>query len=120
MSAESAWHPAFMPNSATDIIHKVETIHHPSSPPAEPIEDPISKPTSRLPSSPEPAIIIPEAKSEDVIPADLVDNNDGHPELDTLRNALTTSLSSPGGVELDENPWHKDKSSAELPPEDKA
>lgn len=34
-----------------------------------------------------------------------MDNND-HPELGSLRNALTTSLASPGGVEMDENPAH--------------
>lgn len=41
-------------------------------------------------------------------------------ELDKLRNALTTSLASPGGVEMDENPEHNDASSQHLEQDQKA
>ena len=33
-------------------------------------------------------------------------DNEDHPELDNLRNALETSPASPGGVEMDESPVH--------------
>jgi len=97
----SSWHPAFMPNSAADIIYN------------EPVQpsDHMAPPTSSeaLDLNPVPPPAPAELHSQSVIennsiePAP-VESDNGHAELDSLRDALTTSLASPGGVELDENP----------------
>ncbi|KFZ16295.1 hypothetical protein V502_05178 [Pseudogymnoascus sp. VKM F-4520 (FW-2644)] len=47
------------------------------------------------------------SNQEDVSPArEQPSGNEGHPELGSLREALTTSLGSPGGVEMDNHPSH--------------
>lgn len=104
MPSEAAWHPAFMPNSAADLISKKATpssnsVSAPEHPfePAKPIPLP---PTSNLDTHAGPTESLREngALGES--------DNTEHPELPNLRNALTTSLASPGGVEFDEHPFH--------------
>lgn len=118
MGTESSWHPAFMPNTASDIITK-ETVRlsNPSSPNAE-----------RLPESGIPAFQS-ETQVRELTPDQVEDpgsegpgreDNGRHPELSNLRDALTTSLASPGGVELDENPSHNGASNKEIITDDKA
>ncbi|PVH75739.1 hypothetical protein DL98DRAFT_657921 [Cadophora sp. DSE1049] len=102
-SAHASWNPAFMPNSIPEPI-ATETPEVQSSP------VPTSEPPFEYKPDPAPAASNP-AESEAVEEAHAAgeqaseDNND-HPELGDLRDALATSLASPGGVELDESPWH--------------
>ncbi|KIM96000.1 hypothetical protein OIDMADRAFT_132996 [Oidiodendron maius Zn] len=104
MPSEAAWHPAFMPNSAADLISKKAT----------PSSNPISAPEHPF----EPAKLIPPPPTSNLethaVPTESLrengalggSDNTEHPKLPNLRNALTTSLASPGGVEFDEHPFH--------------
>lgn len=104
MPSEASWHPAFMPNSAADIISK-------KAPPSEPT----SAPGHRLEVETAKSIPPPLASSldthgvpdEDVQEIETLEDNGNtrHPELANLRSALTTSLASPGGVEFDDVPF---------------
>ena len=108
MASESSWHPAFMPNSAADIIHTKSSDAYPTE----------TAPLTELPlSTSRPTLTAPLSDIHDSATAAddfgthdaeevLLDDNTAHPELTNLRNALTTSLASPGGVELDESPLH--------------
>lgn len=102
MPSKASWHPAFMPNSAVDIISKATP---PSNPPPAPeqlveTEEPTTAPIT-------PGLDTQNLPDEDVQENRAAENDDntGHPELTNLRNALTTSLNSPGGVEFDEPPF---------------
>jgi hypothetical protein len=48
------------------------------------------------------------------------EDNTAHPELSNLRDALTTSLASPGGVELDESPLHNGVSNPDVVEDERA
>jgi len=52
--------------------------------------------------------------------AEAGEDNKEHPELNNLRDALATSLASPGGVELVENPIHNGGPHPEMVEGDKA
>lgn len=166
MSTESPnafWHPAFMPNSAADIIatQSTEPAHSgliapesilDSSKPdlAAPItnldasssirdvgDDGLSKEEladgQRVESEkttslnlPGPSPPTPPQDALDVAVgihqpgAVAVEDNREHPELHNLRDALATSLASPGGVELDESPLHNGVSQPDVVEEKKA
>ena len=121
-SAHPSWHPAFMPNSTPETI-ATETPEVQSSP------VPTPEPPFEYKSEPAPAASTPidsEAVEEvNAAEEQVAQNNNDHPELGDLRDALATSLASPGGVELDENPWHngaeqeniEDLNKAEFPSE---
>ena len=109
MPSESSWHPAFMPNTTADIL------------PTEPIDgrEELLVETHPLVQKPDPFSItapIPKSFAASAAAANtevhdnsgrgLEEDDTNHPELTTLRIALTTSLASPGGVELEENPLH--------------
>lgn len=117
MTTEGSWHPAFMPNSAADIITR-ETLQPSNPPEVEPILGAVEP---FAPSTPEARGTIPgqQVEGSDIDGLEGKDN-DAHPELDHLRNALTTSLASPGGVELDESPLHNGTSNTDTIPEEKA
>lgn len=103
----ASWHPALMPNSLADII---ETKGSPVFAGALPVEQQTIEASSTEASAPgldpesleEGSHIAPTAKSD----TKQLDEITTHNDLDNLRNALTTSLSSPGGVELEEAPVH--------------
>jgi hypothetical protein len=60
-------------------------------------------------------------EAADALPvAGTVEDNSSHPELRNLRDALTTSLASPGGLELDESPVHNGVSYPDVVEGDKA
>jgi COPII coat assembly protein SEC16 len=166
MSTESpnaSWHPAFMPNSSSDII-ATQTPELPQSTPLtpEPILEP-SKPDLATPRTTsdgassitdlgndglsgevranESSVETGETTSSKLLglspytpPQDAtntaveiqrpimeaVADNEEHPELNNLRDALATSLASPGGVELNENPVHNGVSHPDMVEEDKA
>ncbi|KAH7310017.1 Sec23-binding domain of Sec16-domain-containing protein [Rhexocercosporidium sp. MPI-PUGE-AT-0058] len=101
--SHASWHPALMPNSIPEAI-ATEFPESQSSPwpaPEAPFEQ-HSEPTPDASHPTEPEAVEEEQAAERQIPED----NNAHPELGDLRDALTTSLASPGGVELDESPWH--------------
>ncbi|PMD43240.1 hypothetical protein L207DRAFT_484403 [Hyaloscypha variabilis F] len=162
-SSNASWHPAFMPNSAADVIATQSTeLPHSSSfttelklePPKQDVAAPTTHPDAasgiqdlhngglssevaadepRLesgktaplnlpgPSPPTP----PQDAVDDVVDAqhpvlETVGGDKQHPELEELRDALTTSLASPGGVELEEDPVHNGISHPEVAEEAKA
>lgn len=122
MPSEASWHPAFMPNSLADIIPKTAT---PPLDPAPAVDTPVE---SAKPISPP----LTPTFNHEPLPADLVqengvsewdadaDDNTGHPELTNLRNALSTSLASPGGVEFDEPPFQNGAAEHDPITQDKA
>jgi hypothetical protein len=74
---------------------------------------------------PDPSLAPPSqdglGEAADALPvAKTVEDNKSHPELSNLRDALATSLASPGGVELDESPVHNGVSHPDVVGEDKA
>lgn len=107
-SGNESWHPAFMPNATADIITA-----KPASIPiadAEPASDhELLNPPSA--TREEPAVgdntTFDEERDLDVEEDGSGEDNTHHPELSDLRNALTSSLKSPGGVEMDESPSHE-------------
>jgi COPII coat assembly protein SEC16 len=110
--SQASWHPAFMPNSASDLSSS--NLYQPpysSLPPqASSIKHAESAEGNSESTSPhlvesrqdEPAATYLDGSRE---PPPALDNED-HPELDNLRSAFTTSISSPGGVKMDENTLH--------------
>lgn len=112
--SRASWHPAFMPNSASDLpssplyqypytslVPGESSATHAQS--FEHVSD--LDPKYLVESSQH---VITEAyEPRGTVPSTAVDNED-HPELDNLRSTLTTSLASPGGIEMDENPVHAD------------
>ncbi|TVY83686.1 COPII coat assembly protein sec16, partial [Lachnellula suecica] len=120
-SASASWHPAHMPNSSADTIH-TESTPEPSSSTALAAEAILEHPNpeTSFPSSE----LNTEESAEEVVHAEpdseTAQDNTGHPELSTLRDALETSLASPGGVEMDESPFHNGASNPEAVEEDKA
>ncbi|EHL03864.1 putative COPII coat assembly protein SEC16 [Glarea lozoyensis 74030] len=108
-SATSSWHPAMMPNSLTDRTEEPsQDSSHFGALPEQIQATEASNPDSN--TSTPPADTDPPRRNEvpvqDPSIAGIKDNGDDA-ELNSLRNALTTSLSSPGGVELQESPVHK-------------
>jgi hypothetical protein len=119
MPSESSWHPAFMPNSTADIIDsRPPHTQQESASELHPFKRP--DPTSITP----PLNTHSSAGATDHVPdhgaEEEIENNIAHPELTNLRNALTTSLASPGGVELDESPLHNGTSNHDGVEEEKA
>ncbi|CAD6448426.1 4fe22f9b-fd39-4241-ac7d-d91f06e0265e [Sclerotinia trifoliorum] len=107
-SGNQSWHPAFMPNATADIITtKPSPIPIADVEPASDHE--LSNPLSA--TREEPTVghntTFNEGRDLDVEEDGLGDDNTEHPELSDLRNALTSSLESPGGVEMDESPSHE-------------
>ena len=120
MASESSWHPAFMPNSAPNIIStKLSDTFLEETAPGTDSHVPTHKPTHSSSESHESAAAANDLGEYQAEEASLEDNTT-HPELMNLRNALTTSLASPGGVELDENPFHNGISSHDTIEEEKA
>ncbi|TVY40296.1 COPII coat assembly protein [Lachnellula subtilissima] len=121
MSSESSslsWHPAFMPNSSADIIHTKPTLEpHSSTFPTEHaiLED--SKPDSSMVPS---RLDTQEPPAQALGDLEPIPDNTAHPELPNLRDALATSLASPGGVEMDESPVHNGIDMPDTAGEDKA
>jgi len=103
MPSENAWSPAFMPNSAADIIAKEPIQQSKLIPAPEPVIEPTKPPLS---SETDTQTIIEDGRLGNGSLEAVEGDNNEHPELTNLRNALETSLASPGGVELDENPLH--------------
>lgn len=107
-SDNQSWHPAFMPNAAADIIT--------SKAPSQPMAD--VKPAADLELSNHPPVSEEEPTVGDDTTSDgereldvetdkSGEDNTEHPELTDLRSALSSSLRSPGGVEMDESPSHE-------------
>ncbi|RDW94305.1 hypothetical protein BP5796_00068 [Coleophoma crateriformis] len=94
-ASSSSWHPAFMPNSAADIIH-IQPLEASSISDPAPAEE---SPAAELVEEPDLRISVPDHGSVN-------GDNPEHAELTNLRDALTTSLASPGGVEMNESPEH--------------
>jgi hypothetical protein len=120
-SSYASWHPAFMPNSAADIIAK--STQAPESSSLETLAQSLESSKS-YPPAPEPSLEAHQgiSKQLEVQPpkVESIEDNTTHPELTNLRNALETSLASPGGVELDENPLHNGTSHHEVLGDEKA
>ena len=100
-----------MPNSSADIIHTETSEQTPND---TILED--SKPDPSHLHTHETAEEIHDGESH----SDPIQDNTAHPELSNLRDALSTSLASPGGVELDENPLHNGDANPERIEDDKA
>lgn len=120
-SSSASWHPAFMPNSAADVIHTQSTLepHSSPSPTQHHILEDIKSDPSIIQSNTnteEPAE--PPVEAEPC--AEPIQDNTAHPELSNLRDALATSLASPGGLEMDESPLHNGISKLETAEEEKA
>lgn len=99
-NSHASWHPALMPNSIAGTATRPE----PEEESSPQFETPHQSHPEAIPSPD--ARDLPAAAEEQGLAQESVLNKDDHSELDNLRDALTTSLASPGGVELDENPWH--------------
>ncbi|KAL5319347.1 hypothetical protein ACEPPN_012398 [Leptodophora sp. 'Broadleaf-Isolate-01'] len=101
--SHASWHPALMPNSIPEAIAiEVPKLQSSSLPTPEPPFEYKPEPAPPVSHPTEPGAVEEEQSGEEQNPED----NNAHPELGDLRDALTTSLASPGGVELDESPWH--------------
>ncbi|OBT86311.1 hypothetical protein VE02_07435 [Pseudogymnoascus sp. 03VT05] len=99
----ASWHPAFRPDStATEsTIDSYSAINAVATEENREIEDD----RSGVPRPATPNTAAPN--QDDVSPAREVSAGyEEHPELGSLREALTTSLGSPGGVEMDNHPAH--------------
>jgi hypothetical protein len=114
IESRASWHPAFMPNSASDLPPS-NLYHHPYTSRApdessithtESLEE-VSELDSQHATGSRQNTIPDTYEPRGWEPAAAVDNED-HPELDNLQSSLTTSLANPGGVEMDENPAHAD------------
>jgi hypothetical protein len=119
MASSSSWHPAFMPNSAADII-KDEP-----SPPSDSLSLPLSSEPTEVKPIPLPSVAstheaLAHEHENRLEQQPATEDTSGHAELDDLRHALTTSLASPGGVELEENPLHNGEPHTELSQHDKS
>lgn len=103
--SSASWNPAFMPNSANEIdaTSPIDTLDSSRETTQAILEHP--NPAQDMPAS-RPKLNVADPGEGDEKEGSIPDNN-GHPEIENLRDALSTSLASPGGVELDENPWHK-------------
>lgn len=107
-----------MPNSPADIISKEATPPSYPTPAPDPLVEgaksihPLH--TTNLNTFSDAANNVPE----NGLPEE--EDNAGHPELTNLRNALTTSLASPGGVEFDEGPFHNEAAKDDSIAKDKA
>ncbi|TGO90233.1 hypothetical protein BPOR_0073g00080 [Botrytis porri] len=106
-----SWHPAFMPNAAADII----TSETPSQPIAD-VHPPAAelKLLDHLVNGESPTVGNDtaldgslDAWREPNVEADVVREDTEHSELTDLRSALTSSLRSSGGVEMNESPSHE-------------
>jgi hypothetical protein len=121
-SSNASWHPAFMPNTEPDII-ATKSIY-PSQEDTLPSPEPPLEPLKAIPTAPQSNLTVYEATVNDVEVHEPNEEsflgNDGHPELADLRKALTTSLASPGGVEMDSHPFHNGVSKPETAEEEKA
>ncbi|KAF4627741.1 hypothetical protein G7Y89_g10412 [Cudoniella acicularis] len=106
-SLTASWNPALMPNSSEDTIvtKSMQSSQANTSPSPEPVPE-TSNPEPDAQSS-EPHIEEAATSNGAVVESAIESmQEEPHRELDNLRNALTTSLSSPGGVELEESPSH--------------
>ncbi|KAL2067697.1 hypothetical protein VTL71DRAFT_15793 [Oculimacula yallundae] len=121
-SAHSSWHPAFMPNSTPkSIATEIPETHSSQLLTPETNFEHKSEPAPAASNTDGFEAVEDQRPSEDQVAKD----NSDHPELGDLRDALATSLASPGGVELDESPWHngaeqedtEDLSKADFPSE---
>jgi hypothetical protein len=88
-SSYASWHPAFMPNSAADIIAK--STQAPESSPLETLAQSLESSKSN-PPAPEPSLEAHQgiSKQLEVQPpkVESIEDNTTHPELTNLRNAL--------------------------------
>jgi hypothetical protein len=105
MPSESSWHPAFMPNSTADIIPTKPTDNQREAPfyTHSLLKTPDHTPTTSA------SAVTADKEADHGVEQGLPVDSAAHPELASLRYALSTSLASPGGVELDENPLHNGK-----------
>lgn len=120
--SSASWNPAFMPNSATesDATHPIDTdLPESSRPTSQAILEHQHHAQDMHPSKSKSKSNFADTVEEDDREGSVPDNN-GHPEIETLRDALSTSLASPGGVELDENLWHNKETRREFTEEEKA
>lgn len=115
-TSRAAWNPAFLPNSQADIVS--QTTYLQSSMQTEPPLFEAEKGEQNAPAR-DSISAEPLGKKEKKT-WDAAHDSNGHPEIESLRDALTTSLSSPGGVEMAETPWHNEKSQPEIAENDKA
>ncbi|KAM0179102.1 hypothetical protein ACHAPC_008162 [Botrytis cinerea] len=107
-----SWHPAFMPNAAADIItpetpsQTIADVHPPATE-IEPSDHPVNgeQPTVGNDTTLDESL---DAWKESDVEADGTREDTEHSELTDLRSALTSSLRSPGGVEMDESPSHEE------------
>ena len=122
-SSNASWHPAFMPNTEPNINATKPILQQPQED-TLPSADPPLEISEPVPTAPQPRLESHEAPADRMAVrepnAESIEGNNGHPQLADLRSALTTSLASPGGVEMDENPLHNGVSNPELAKEEKA
>lgn len=117
--SESPWHPAFMPNSESDLFATKTVPSTESSSQPEPIRIPES-PKAR-PVAPASILDIEQTPEEELEAAEEhTEVNNRRPEISNLRDALATSLASPGGVELEESPLHNEVQQPEFEEQEKA
>ena len=110
--SRASWHPAFMPNSASDLSSS--NLYQPPCSSLAPHASSIKHAESAEENSKSTSPHLVESRQNEVADTCLdgswepppAQDNEDHPELDNLRSAFTTSLSSPGGVEMDKNPLH--------------
>lgn len=124
---DASWNPAFRPDSISSAIDdrndeepSRSLAFSPDSVATEPRED-VNEilntadgetsgdiETCAPGTPPRPVTPVDVAQEEDDISSvhELLNGNEEHPELPNLRKALTTSLGSPGGIEMDNNPTH--------------
>ncbi|KAM3073376.1 vesicle coat component [Clarireedia jacksonii] len=123
-SENSSWNPALMPNTEDLIAAKPSAEPEPNA-----SEESVPAPESPNHAATEADDHIHEEEREEVeggtesLDADAedsIEDNSDHPELPGLRNALESSLRSPGGVEMDESPSHSNAPEATVGEEGKA
>jgi hypothetical protein len=92
-----------MPHTASDLLSNE---HERPSGPLYEHDHPRALETPSEPTQPQDPKPEQDATAEIMEDAPRTPGNDQHPDLPNLRSALTTSLASPGGIEMDENPVH--------------
>ncbi|TAQ90694.1 hypothetical protein B7494_g977 [Chlorociboria aeruginascens] len=108
MSSElpnASWNPAHMPNSTADLIQTI---------PPVPRQSKLVEADGASQHVPVIDNYSVKATDTDLHKTDDGGDNEGHPELPKLRNALETSLGSPGGVEMDEDIVHNGFSKTDI------
>ncbi len=116
-NSNAAWNPAFMPNSDANVA--IQSRYHPE-PSIQTSQAPVDSEKPHPKTPPSETSSAEDSENEMSKTGDSIDENNAHSEIENLRDALATSLASPGGVEMAETPWHSEESQPEVAEEEKA